>query len=134
MLYIAAAIGGIGAGAVYGTCVGNALKWFPDRRGLAAGLTAAGFGAGSALTIIPIQTMIQASGYEAAFLCFGIGQGIVVVRAVLGPARARAGRGAGGGARAVQPDGARLHAGRDAAVADLLGDVRRCSCWSAPAA
>ena len=53
-----AAIGGIGAGAVYGTCVGNALKWFPDRRGLAAGLTAAGFGAGSALTIIPIQTMI----------------------------------------------------------------------------
>ena len=42
MLYVAAAIGGIGAGAVYGTCVGNALKWFPDRRGLAAGLTAAG--------------------------------------------------------------------------------------------
>src|SRR6201981_1528363 len=78
MLYAAAAIGGIGAGAVYGTCVGNALKWFPDRRGLAAGLTAAGFGAGSALTIIPIQGMIQASGYEATFLWFGIGQGIVV--------------------------------------------------------
>ena len=33
-LYIAAAIGGVGAGAVYGTCIGNALKWFPDRRGL----------------------------------------------------------------------------------------------------
>ena len=78
-LYIAAAIGGIGAGAVYGTCVGNALKWFPDRRGLAAGLTAAGFGAGSALTIIPIQGMIQSSGYEATFLWFGIGQGVVVV-------------------------------------------------------
>ena len=61
MLYVAAAIGGIGAGAVYGTCVGNALKWFPDRRGLAAGLTAAGFGAGSALTIIPIQAMIRSS-------------------------------------------------------------------------
>jgi OFA family oxalate/formate antiporter-like MFS transporter len=51
LLYVAAAIGGIGAGAVYGTAVGNALKWFSDRRGLAAGLTAAGFGAGSALTI-----------------------------------------------------------------------------------
>jgi OFA family oxalate/formate antiporter-like MFS transporter len=79
VLYVAAAIGGIGAGAVYGTCIGNALKWFPDRRGLAAGLTAAGFGAGSALTIIPIQGMIQSSGYEATFLWFGIGQGIVVV-------------------------------------------------------
>ena len=79
VLYLAAAIGGIGAGAVYGTCVGNALKWFPDRRGLAAGLTAAGFGAGSALTIIPIQGMIQTSGYEATFLWFGLGQGLVVV-------------------------------------------------------
>jgi OFA family oxalate/formate antiporter-like MFS transporter len=79
ILYIAAAIGGIGAGAVYGTCIGNALKWFPDRRGLAAGLTAAGFGAGSALTIIPIQGMIQSRGYEATFLWFGIGQGVVVV-------------------------------------------------------
>ena len=79
MLYVAAAIGGIGAGAVYGSCIGNALKWFPDRRGLAAGLTAAGFGAGSALTIIPIQGMIQARGYEATFLWFGLGQGLVVV-------------------------------------------------------
>jgi OFA family oxalate/formate antiporter-like MFS transporter len=79
LLYIAAAIGGIGAGAVYGTCVGNALKWFPDRRGLAAGLTAAGFGAGSALTIIPIQGMIQTSGYEATFLWFGVAQGLVIV-------------------------------------------------------
>lgn len=78
MLYIAAAISGLGAGAVYGTCVGNALKWFPDRRGLAAGMTAAGFGAGSALTIVPISMMIKSSGYEAAFLYFGIGQGLVV--------------------------------------------------------
>jgi OFA family oxalate/formate antiporter-like MFS transporter len=78
LLYIAAAISGVGAGAVYGTCVGNALKWFPDRRGLAAGLTAAGFGAGSAITIVPISAMIKSSGYEAAFLYFGIGQGIIV--------------------------------------------------------
>ena len=79
VLYLAAAVGGTGAGAVYGTCIGNALKWFPDRRGLAAGLTAAGFGAGSALTIIPIQGMIQTRGYEATFLWFGIFQGAVVV-------------------------------------------------------
>ena len=79
LLYIAAAIGGIGAGAVYGTCIGNALKWFPDRRGLCAGLTAAGFGAGSALTIIPIQQVIAGAGFEAAFLWFGIGQGVVIV-------------------------------------------------------
>src|SRR6266478_3916725 len=78
-LYIAAAISGIGAGAVYGTCVGNALKWFSDRRGLAAGLTAAGFGAGSALTILPITAIIKSSGYEAAFLYFGIGQGLIVL-------------------------------------------------------
>ena len=58
LLYVGAAIGGIGAGVVYGGSVGNALKWFPDRRGLAAGLTAAGFGAGSALTVIPIANMI----------------------------------------------------------------------------
>ena len=79
LLYAAAAVGGIGAGAVYGTCVGSALKWFPDRRGLAAGLTAAGFGAGSAATIIPISTMIAERGYEATFLYFGLGQGAIVV-------------------------------------------------------
>src|SRR5215813_6122746 len=79
LLYLGAAIGGIGAGVIYGGSVGNALKWFPDRRGLAAGLTAAGFGAGSALTVIPIANMIQSSGYEAAFLWFGLGQGVVVL-------------------------------------------------------
>jgi OFA family oxalate/formate antiporter-like MFS transporter len=79
MLYFGAAVGGVGAGAVYGTCVGNALKWFPDRRGLAAGLTAAGFGMGSAFTVVPIANMIKADGYEAAFLWFGIGQGVICV-------------------------------------------------------
>jgi OFA family oxalate/formate antiporter-like MFS transporter len=78
LLYTAAAIGGVGAGAVYGTCVGNALKWFPRQRGLAAGLTAMGFGAGSALTVVPIAALIKTSGYEATFLYFGIAQGLVV--------------------------------------------------------
>jgi OFA family oxalate/formate antiporter-like MFS transporter len=79
LLYLGAAVGGIGAGVIYGGSVGNALKWFPDRRGLAAGLTAAGFGAGSALTVVPIANMIQSSGYESAFWYFGIGQGLIVV-------------------------------------------------------
>jgi OFA family oxalate/formate antiporter-like MFS transporter len=79
LLYVAAVIGGLGVGAVYGGAIGNALKWFPDRRGLAAGLTASGYGAGAALTVLPIQTMIQTQGYEAAFFWFGIVQGIVVL-------------------------------------------------------
>ncbi|MBO1022422.1 oxalate/formate MFS antiporter [Methylobacterium sp. SD274] len=79
MLYGAAVIGGIGAGSVYGTCVGNALKWFPHRRGLAAGATAAGFGAGAAVTVVPIAKMIASSGYQDAFLYFGLGQGAIVV-------------------------------------------------------
>jgi OFA family oxalate/formate antiporter-like MFS transporter len=79
MLYLASALAGVGAGAVYGTCVGNALKWFPDRRGLTAGLTAAGFGAGAAATVVPIRDVILVYGYQSAFLWFGLGQGLVVL-------------------------------------------------------
>ncbi len=71
VLYFSAIIGGVGAGSVYGTCVGNALKWFPDKRGLAAGLTAAGFGAGAALTVIPIANMVRTGSYTDAFFTFG---------------------------------------------------------------
>jgi OFA family oxalate/formate antiporter-like MFS transporter len=78
VLYVGAALGGIGTGSVYGTCVGNALKWFPGRRGIAAGLTAAGFGAGAALTVVPISNMINSSGYQQAFLVFGLIQGGIV--------------------------------------------------------
>src|SRR5947208_1226843 len=78
LLYLGAVAGGIGVGGVYGATVGNALKWFPDRRGLAAGLTAMGFGAGSAFTVAPIANMIKAQGYEATFFKFGIAQGAVV--------------------------------------------------------
>ena len=79
MLYAGAVIGGVGAGAVYGTCVGNALKWFVGRRGMAAGFTAAGFGAGSAITVVPIIYVISHYGYQPAFLWFGLAQGLVVV-------------------------------------------------------
>ncbi len=79
MLYVGAALSGTGAGAIYATCVGNAVKWFPDRRGLAVGLTAGGFGAGAALTVIPIRMMIESLGYADTFLWFGIGQGAVLL-------------------------------------------------------
>jgi OFA family oxalate/formate antiporter-like MFS transporter len=78
-LYLSYAVAGIGAGIVYGTAIGSALKWFPDHRGLAAGLTAAGFGAGSAFTVAPIANMINSAGYQAAFIRWGIIQGLVVV-------------------------------------------------------
>ena len=77
-LYVGAVVGGIGGGAVYATCVGLAVKWFPDRRGLAVGLTAAGYGAGAALTVLPVRYVIDTSGYEAAFLWFGLFQGGIV--------------------------------------------------------
>jgi OFA family oxalate/formate antiporter-like MFS transporter len=83
MLYWGAAISGLGAGGIYATCVGNAVKWFPDRRGLAVGLTAAGFGAGAALTVIPIRTVIAAHGYDAAFFWFGLGQGVILLFAAM---------------------------------------------------
>src|SRR6201996_4181046 len=77
-LYLGAVISGIGAGGIYATCVGNAVKWFPDRRGLAVGLTAAGFGAGAAVTVIPIQKMIASIGYADTFFWFAIGQGVII--------------------------------------------------------
>ena len=98
VLYMAAALGGLGAGGVVGACSGNSLKWFPDRRGLAAGLTAMGFGAGSALTIIPIANMIKARGYEETFFTFGLIQGAVVFVLswfMFAPKFAKNGRGAG---------------------------------------
>ena len=78
LLYLGAAVSGIGAGFIYATCVGNAVRWFPDRRGLAVGITAAGFGAGAAITVIPIKHMIETSGYAHTFLVFGIAQGVIL--------------------------------------------------------
>ncbi len=72
MLYAGAFVSGVGAGCVYGTCVGNALKWFPEKRGFASGLTATGFGLGAALTVIPIANAIRATGYQHAFLKFAV--------------------------------------------------------------
>jgi OFA family oxalate/formate antiporter-like MFS transporter len=82
-LYIGGMIGGVGTGLVYGTCIGNSLKWFQARRGLAAGVTAAGFGAGAALTVLPLTYTLRTSGYEATFFRFGLIQGIIVLLAAL---------------------------------------------------
>ncbi|HEV2521851.1 MAG TPA: oxalate/formate MFS antiporter [Candidatus Acidoferrales bacterium] len=82
-MYVGGMIGGVGTGLVYGTCIGNALKWFQARRGLAAGVTAAGFGAGAALTVLPLMHSLTSSGYEATFFRFGMLQGIVVLLAAL---------------------------------------------------
>ncbi len=87
-LYIGSSLSGVGAGAIYATCVGNSVKWFPDRRGLAVGLTAAGFGAGAALTVIPIREVIATYGYATAFFWFGLVQGagaFVLAWAMRGP-------------------------------------------------
>ena len=76
-------IGGIGAGAVYGGAVGNALKWFPDRRGLCVGLTAGAYGIGTAVTVLPISRMIRSSGYAHTLIVWGCIQGIIVILAAL---------------------------------------------------
>ncbi len=78
-----AVIGGIGVGCVYATCVNAAIKWFPDKRGLAVGLTAGGYGAGSALTILPIANMLKTSGVSETFWTFGLIQGGIIVLAAL---------------------------------------------------
>jgi MFS transporter, OFA family, oxalate/formate antiporter len=78
-LYVGAILSGVGAGAVYATAVGSAVKWFPDRRGLAVGITAAGYGAGAALTVIPIRAVIDSSGYTSAFFWFGLVQGAAIL-------------------------------------------------------
>jgi len=77
-LYAGAVIGGVGMGCVFGTCIGAALKWFPDRRGLATGLIAMGYGLGAAASVIPLAGMIQSSGYRRAFLVFGLIQGLSI--------------------------------------------------------
>jgi OFA family oxalate/formate antiporter-like MFS transporter len=78
-LYVVYAIGGVGAGAVYSACVGVAMKWFPDRRGLCVGVVAGSYGFGTALTIRPIAYLIEHNGYRTAFIVFGAIQGLVVL-------------------------------------------------------
>jgi MFS transporter, OFA family, oxalate/formate antiporter len=78
-LYASYALAGVGAAMVYCGCIGVALKWFPDKRGLAAGSIAAGFGAGASLFIPVMSYIIRVQDYRAAFLYSGILQGLLIV-------------------------------------------------------
>lgn len=86
-LYFWYGVGGVGAGIVYGGAIGNALKWFPDHRGLCVGLTAGAFGVGTATTIAPVAEMLKVSGYQHTFIVWGMIQGVVVLAASLFLAR-----------------------------------------------
>jgi MFS transporter, OFA family, oxalate/formate antiporter len=79
MLYATYCTAGIGAAFVYSGSIGSALKWFKDRRGLASGVMAAGFGGGTALFIPVISRMIESQGYRATFIATGLFQGLVIV-------------------------------------------------------
>jgi OFA family oxalate/formate antiporter-like MFS transporter len=68
---------GIGTGIVYVGIVGLMVRWFPDRRGLATGVVAAGYGFGAILTTFPIDTMMKESGYQHTLVVFGIILGLV---------------------------------------------------------
>jgi MFS transporter, OFA family, oxalate/formate antiporter len=78
-LYSLYAVAGIGAALVYSASIGSALKWFRERRGLASGIMAAGFGGGTALFIPLISSTIQSHGYQTAFIRTGIFQGLVIL-------------------------------------------------------
>ena len=70
-------LGGIGTGIVYIGVVGLMVKWFPDKRGLAVGTVAAGYGMGAMLTTFPISSSIAERGLQGTFIIFGIGFGLV---------------------------------------------------------
>jgi MFS transporter, OFA family, oxalate/formate antiporter len=85
MLYITyGVIGGFGTGIIYVGIIGLMVRWFPDRRGLATGLAAAGYGFGAFFTSFPIDSMIKSSGYEHTLVVWGIIQGVIGVAAALG--------------------------------------------------
>jgi OFA family oxalate/formate antiporter-like MFS transporter len=120
-LYVAYALGGIGAGAVYGACIGSVLKWFPDRRGFAAGLTAGAFGAATALSVIPIQRMIASSGYQATFVTWGIVQGLCVLLVAQFLRRPPAETGPGTGEPATPPS---LRSARSYSPLEMMATLR----------
>jgi MFS transporter, OFA family, oxalate/formate antiporter len=85
MLYLSyGVIGGFGTGIIYVGIIGLMVRWFPDRRGLATGLAAAGYGFGAFFTSFPIDSMIKSSGYAHTLVVWGLIQGAIGVLAALG--------------------------------------------------
>jgi MFS transporter, OFA family, oxalate/formate antiporter len=74
---------GIGTGIVYVGIIGLVVRWFPDRRGLATGVVAAGYGFGAILTTFPIDTMMKQAGYQHTLVVFGIILGLIGAAAAL---------------------------------------------------
>ena len=74
-------IGGFGTGIIYVGIIGLMVRWFPDRRGLATGLAAAGYGFGAFFTSFPIDSMIKSSGYAHTLIVWGIVQAVIGVLA-----------------------------------------------------
>src|SRR5215467_9598122 len=75
---------GFGTGIIYVGIIGLMVRWFPDRRGLATGLAAAGYGFGAIFTSFPIDSMIKSAGYAHTLVVWGIIQGIIGVLAAQG--------------------------------------------------
>src|SRR5580658_4562138 len=74
-------IGGLGTGIIYVGIIGLMVRWFPDRRGLATGLAAAGYGFGAFFTSFPIDSMIKSSGYAYTLIVWGCVQAVIGVLA-----------------------------------------------------
>ncbi|MEQ1756952.1 MAG: oxalate/formate MFS antiporter [Vicinamibacterales bacterium] len=73
MLYLTyGLLGGIGTGIVYVGVIGHMVQWFPDKRGMATGFVAAGYGVGALLTTFPIATVLRESTYQVALTRFGL--------------------------------------------------------------
>lgn len=80
-LYGFAAVAGLGVSFVYCSSIGVALKWFPDRRGLASGLIAGGYGSGAAASVLFFRHLITTSGYATTFIMTGVGMGVLIILA-----------------------------------------------------
>ena len=88
MLYVTyGGLGGIGTGIIYVGVVGLMVKWFPDKRGFACGMAAAGYGMGALVTTFPISDSLAANGYQQTLQMFGLGLGIIGLLAAQGVKR-----------------------------------------------